>query len=201
VAALGAAVEVGALGRGSIDWAAVTDAHRFAVHHPGVVQASRVITDFGSPVVVDVLAAVTATLLWLRRRVGDALFVVTVRLVTMGADTLLKNAIRRPRPTLPHPLAHAFSFSFPSGHASGAASVYLPVVAVLATALPEFARRASVAAATLLCLAVAGSRVVLGLHYPSDVIAGLALGVMFTLLFVPLRTWRPDRKVATDARR
>jgi undecaprenyl-diphosphatase len=86
---------------------------------------------------------------------------------------------------LEHPLATATSFSFPSGHAAGTAAVYGVLALLLlradATAAPDRAlpRRvvpAAVAAILAFVVAVAVSRVVLGVHFPSDVVAGLVLG-------------------------
>ena len=201
IVALGLAVELGALGRGSIDGTAVADVHRYVLHHRGIAMASRVSTDFGAPLTVDVLTVISAALLWLRGRAGDALFVASVRVATLVVDTLLKESVRRPRPTLANPLAHAHGFSFPSGHASGAASVYLPIAVVLMTFLPGPRRRVVIGAATLLCIAVATSRVLLGVHYPTDVIAGLSLGALLMLLLVPVRGWRAGRGQPTGARR
>jgi undecaprenyl-diphosphatase len=184
------AVETGMFGPGSIDWRAVVNVHLFVLRHPAVADVSRVVTGFGSPWIVDAIAALAAIMLWWRGRAGDALFVAAVRVITLLTDVVLKESIRRPRPVLPHPLAHAHSFSFPSGHSSGAASVYLPLAVVLVSLLHGLPSRVVVAAASLLCLAVAASRVSLGLHYPSDVVAGVALGALVTCLLTPLRTWR-----------
>jgi undecaprenyl-diphosphatase len=129
--------------------------------------------------------------LWSRRRccwAGSsvrALVLVFARVVELGVETGVKFVVGRPRPVLEHPLATATSSSFPSGHAAGSAAVYgvlaLLLLRAATTAAPDRAvphRVAPVAIAGILvfAVAVAASRVVLGVHFPSDVVAGLVLG-------------------------
>src|SRR6185436_13364019 len=104
--------------------------------------------------------------------------------LSIAAFTVLKHSIQRPRPCEwgPHPLFHVEPpdrFSFPSGHTMAAAAAG----AVLALFFP-----ASAPACVLLALAIGASRVVLGLHYVSDVLAGAALGTLIGVsTFVVLR--------------
>lgn len=125
---------------------------------------------------VDIVAAVTTIALCLWGKFREAVFVAGVRLSALLVDSLLKPAVHRARPVLIHPVAHAHGFSFPSGHALGAASVYLPLALVLLAHHRSSVRWTGWFLAAAICLLVATSRVLLGVHYPSDVIAGLALG-------------------------
>jgi undecaprenyl-diphosphatase len=94
--------------------------------------------------------------------------------VSIGAFTVLKRSIQRPRPCElgPHPLFRVRPpdrFSFPSGHTMAACAVG----AVLALQFPTLAPVVG-----LLALGIGASRVVLGLHYVSDVVAGAVLGTL-----------------------
>jgi undecaprenyl-diphosphatase len=159
--------------------------HSWALGHPAAVDTAQVITTLGSPVAVDVVAALVVAALLLGGLLRPALVVVLARVVELGVETGVKFFVGRPRPVLEHPLATATSFSFPSGHAAGSAAVYgvlaLLLLRAAATAAPDRAlpRRVvpvAVAAILAFAVAVAASRVVLGVHFPSDVVAGLVLG-------------------------
>jgi membrane-associated phospholipid phosphatase len=188
VAALAGAVSTGMLDAGSVDAKVATDAHRLMLRHHAVVQACRAVTWSGSPLVVDLIVFVVAVVLWLAGRHAAAVYVVIVRAVVQGATLLLKLVIDRARPAFAHDLIHATGPSFPSGHASGAASTYLPIALVCCALMTRAGgRRAVMATSVVGCLAVAATRVLLGVHYISDVVAGLALGAAAATAFWPGR--------------
>ena len=100
----------------------------------------------------------------------------------MLLSTVLKISFNRPRPGVPH-LARVFTPSFPSGHATLSAVTFLTLGVLLARASRD--RRLKiyfVALAIFLTVAVGISRVYLGLHYPSDVLAGWSIGSMWAIL-------------------
>jgi undecaprenyl-diphosphatase len=80
---------------------------------------------------------------------------------------------------LPDPVAHASGFSFPSGHALGSAALYASLAVVATARVPMPAR---LVLAVLPPVVVAATRVLLGVHFPSDVVAGLFLGWAIALL-------------------
>jgi undecaprenyl-diphosphatase len=159
------------------DQAADSAAHVDVLAQPWLLAAARAVTTAGSSVVVNVIAAVVAVALLIARSWRAAALVLVARLGELASTTAVKDLLARPRPTLLDPVAHGAGFSFPSGHAAGAAAVYGALVVL---ALPHAARWAKallVAAGALLLCAVAASRVLLGVHYPSDVAAGAVLGL------------------------
>jgi undecaprenyl-diphosphatase len=171
------AVTSGALSGTSIDQRVAASSHRLVLHHHLFLTAARDITFFGSPLVVDVVTLVVAVVLLLRRRRRDAALVIVVRLATWALTNAIKAAVDRPRPHFATAVGHFAGSSFPSGHASGAASVYLPLAAVAVASIRSRYRGSAVlAGAVILCVVIGTSRVLLGAHYLSDVIAGLALG-------------------------
>ena len=163
----------------SIDLVWEVRVHRWVVAHPAVVTAARVVTAAGSPVAMNVLTAVAAVVFWARRHRAWALALVAVRSAELLLETLLKAVVDRPRPMFDAPLALASSSSFPSGHSAGTAAVVglLAFLVIESWRGPTVGRVLVALAGSAFALAVALSRVLLGVHYPSDVLAGLLLGL------------------------
>jgi membrane-associated phospholipid phosphatase len=133
------------------------------------------LTFLGSPFWLVCVGLVAVAWLLARRRPGDALFIAVAGLGSSAITNLVKVIVDKPRPgVLPH-LVTTSTLSFPSGHACSAAAVYTALGMVLTRARPRL-RRVAVVVAGLLAMAIAFSRVYLGVHYPTDVVAGLVLG-------------------------
>jgi undecaprenyl-diphosphatase len=99
-------------------------------------------------------------------------------LAVVGADGLqnaIKAIVNRPRPSVTH-LEHVTSSSFPSGHATESTAFLVALLALVYAARPGRARAAATLATAVLVCAVGTSRVYLGVHYPTDVAAGIILG-------------------------
>jgi len=123
--------------------------------------------------------------LLLLRRWHSALFLAGVLLSGIALSTILKQWIGRPRPQLVAHLDHASSLSFPSGHALNSTLFYLTVALIIA----QFLRRRSqrwilYGAAISLLLGTGISRIALGVHYPTDVIAGWVIGAAWLGLWL-----------------
>jgi membrane-associated phospholipid phosphatase len=198
---LAISVSAGWFGPHSVDDRIVRAAHRLTLRTHWTLTAAKAVTELGLPILVDALAALTALGLLLCQRFRAAGFVAAVRLATVFSTDRTKVALHRHRPVLPHPTVHASGYSFPSGHASGAASVYLPMAALLLSSRRTAVRRGAVVVAIALCVLVSISRVMLGVHFPTDVIAGVALGAAFTCVGAWLFAITPDRPEATDRSR
>ena len=143
----------------------------------GVAIASAV-SDLATPPVV---AAVLAVTLLLRRRRGEAPLLLGAPLGSFLSTELLKLLIHRPRPAVAA-VAIPSGFAFPSGHASGAAATCLTLALVLTQGQPAGRRAAWLALGAGIAVTVAASRVYLGVHYFSDVAAGLLWGTAWALL-------------------
>lgn len=163
-------------------------------------EAMRDLTALGSFSVLSILVVVIVLYLMLRGRVRTGLFlagsVIGGALVSSG----LKALFDRPRPALTD-ATRVFTASFPSGHATTSAVVYLTLGALLAGA--GAARRLRVfylVTAALLTIAIGTTRLYLGVHYPTDVLAGWAIGTAWALLCaLAYRLWlrpAPDREKA-----
>jgi undecaprenyl-diphosphatase len=148
-----------------------------------VESAVRDITALGGTVVILILTLSAAGFLLLSGKPGAALYVVVAIAGATLLSFLIKAGIERPRPDLfPHG-APVYTASFPSGHATGAAATYLTLGALLARFQPH--RRLKLYLLTLaaiLTLLIGLSRLYLGVHWPSDVLAGWTLGASWALL-------------------
>ena len=149
---------------------------------PGLTQLARALSWIGSPLVLTPAISCTAVALWLLRLRRDA----TLLLLGIGGSGLLDIALklhfRRVRPDVPWALASEHSFSFPSGHSVGAVVLYGLVTYLLWTYLPRAWQRGAVICAALLLIAgIGASRVYLGVHFPTDIAAGYAVGLMWLL--------------------
>lgn len=136
------------------------------------------ITQLGSVVVVYTLAVVeTAALLFLGRR-RDALYLAGVMIAAGVINNAVKFAVARARPE-PFFGELPSSYSFASGHALYSGCVYGVLGALIAAEMPKAWQRMTVLGATLALIGSIGlSRVYLGVHYPTDVIAGFALAAL-----------------------
>lgn len=165
----------------SLDQHADDDAHQAVTSSAALLDVSRGVTHLGDPTVVTALAALAALALWLAGRRTDAGYVALARVAAVVAGFVAKEAIGRARPHLAQPVASASGYSFPSGHALGSAALYLSL-ALVAARMWRRARAWLLVAAVVISVAVATSRVLLGVHFPSDVVAGLILGWAIALV-------------------
>lgn len=159
----------------------------------GVLTALKLLTPLGQlPIeAVVVLGAVA----WLLRRRPprrrSAIFLIATSLLGGAVNTLVKVAVDRPRPVVDHPVATAFGMSFPSGHAMSSTIVYGGLLVVFYRDVPRRGRPVVVAATVVLIAAVGASRLLLGVHFVSDVIGGFLLGLAWLLASVAaFHTWR-----------
>ena len=157
---------------------------------PWVEAMFRDLTSLGSPSVLSLVTIAVVGYLWLERNRGTAVFVAVA--VAGGAvlETLLKLGFARPRPELVSHLVDVKSFSFPSGHATMATITYLTLGVLLARVRER--RRMKLyllGVAILFALIVGVSRVYLGVHWPTDVLAGWCVGAAWALACWLVATW------------
>ena len=134
------------------------------------------ITWLGATLTVLSVTVALGVLEWLRRRrLAVLAFLVMVAVGQNLIANTVKELVDRPRPPVPH-LASSSGFSFPSGHTAAAAATWAAVALVLGRGRPLRVKAWLAAGAALVTVAVAASRVLLGVHWLTDVIGGAALG-------------------------
>lgn len=149
---------------------------------PWLTEAMRDITSLGSGTVLTLVTVIAlGCLIASSRYAGSCRFLFVVLLAQL-ANYGLKHFYGRPRPEIVPHLVEVNSKSFPSGHSTMSAVVYLAVAALLSSIITN--RRLKifvVLIAIFLSFIVGISRVYLGVHYPSDVIAGWAFGFVWAI--------------------
>lgn len=144
----------------------------------------KVVTFIGNTSSQVILAVILVALLyWKRWKVEAGFLAVSAVVAGLGIITF-KNIYDRPRPSIAH-LVEAHGFSFPSGHSMGTMMIIGALIIILSQRMSGFKR-------TLLQLILGGtiflvglSRIYLGVHYPTDVLAGFTLGYGFLNLLYP----------------
>ncbi len=186
-------VEGNSAGLRRLDAGARDSLHSFALDHPVFVSAMRVLSWLGNSATWWTIFAVAALWLLWRRLPRLAAFTALTPLLSSLLNNVVKELVHRARPVLPDPVAHASGQSFPSGHAQAAMVGYGVLVLVFLPALRGGWRRVAVAGAAFMVLAIGFSRVALGVHYASDVLAGFVLGAAWLVaMTAAVCAWRRE---------
>ncbi|CAM5347000.1 hypothetical protein SAVIM338S_01152 [Streptomyces avidinii] len=193
-AALGAAVAVAVLTAlvvarwgplMSCDGRVARALHAHAVTHPGFTHVVRVLSDwFWDPWTMRALAAAACLWLWWRGEVRCALRIALVTLVASVIQQGMKALVGRDRPVWPDPVVSADYSAYPSGHAMTATVVCGLLLWLVPRGAPHWPARTAAALAALSVLGVGFTRIYLGVHWLSDVLAGWLLGVVLVALAV-----------------
>jgi undecaprenyl-diphosphatase len=160
----------------------------YAGHRPALLAIARFFTALGEPTVLIGACLLCALWLWSTGRGRLGLTLLLVALIGRGLSEAQKYWIARVRPDIEPHLVVVKTSSFPSGHATSSMIFYF-ALAIALTARTRWNRSAA-ASAVLLSLLIGTSRVMLGVHWPSDVIGGWAFGMLWVLL-----TLRPAERL------
>lgn len=162
---------------------------------------ARDVTALGSGTILALLVMLVALAAWAMNRRVLAAFVLGACLSGIVLGHALKAAFGRERPPAEYHAVETFTSSFPSGHSLNAAVVFLTLSALIAQALRT--RRSAAFALSVgigLALVVGASRVYLGVHWPTDVLAGWAAGFGWAMLwFVAAALFRARQQRSTSA--
>lgn len=161
------------------DAAVARATHRAALAHPGVTEANRVLTDWvWDPWTLRALAALVAVWLLYSRAWRLALWLVLTAAVGTVLQQVVKSAVGRPRPVWRHPVDSAHYAAFPSGHvmtATVTCGVLLWILWLRHRGSGWWWTACAVSAVS--CVGVGFTRIWLGVHWLSDVVGGLLLGL------------------------
>ena len=160
---------------------------------------------------IDVTALGGFTLLWtfgfagvvyllMRKRRAEAGWIAASLIGSALINSGLKSVFHRARPDVVPHLAEVSTASFPSGHAMSAAAVYLTLGVMLAETDPRLMGRVFIMGfMTLLSVAIGCTRIYLGVHWPSDVVAGWCFGATWALIVFAANRWMRRASWVTPA--
>lgn len=164
-----------------LDESVVQDLHRRVRDRPALIATLRMISWLGKPLwLAAAVSAGSVYVFWRGRRRLAAYLIVTA--VGGGVvDTLVKLAVDRPRPDVSEPLVAAAGKSFPSGHAMSSVVTYGALLLVFLPALNRRGKTVAYISVVALVGAIGASRLMLGVHYVSDVLGGYVLGLAWLI--------------------
>jgi undecaprenyl-diphosphatase len=161
----------------SVDHHAATWLNSLVAGHPAVVRIIKAVTWLGSGGVLWALTGAAAVVLAIRRRWRLVIYLLVAGVGELILDPVLKALVGRLRPVVAHPIAHGNGDSFPSGHSLGSFVCYGALFLVFLPAVRGTWRRVFTVGIVALIAAIGISRLLLGVHYISDVLGGWALGL------------------------
>jgi len=166
---------------------------------PALQDAARDVTALGGVAVLTLLTGLTACFLLLDGKKRMALFVLASVASGLLVSSLLKDTFQRPRPDLVPQVGYVATSSFPSGHSMLSAVTYLTLGALLARSQSRIRHKAFfLLAAAFLSFLVGVSRVYLGVHWPTDVLAGWTAGACWAVLCWLAARWLQVHKTIED---
>jgi membrane-associated phospholipid phosphatase len=167
----------------------------FAREHSTFTTAMKVVSNIGSPTGWwIVLTPVFAWLLY-RRLPRLAAFLAVTALGSSLLNTLIKTTVDRARPTFPDAVATAHGMSFPSGHTQSATVGCGILVLIFLPLVPRGRRGWLYLGAALIIALIGFSRIALGVHYLSDVLGGVIIGVAWLLaMTAAFSAWRREER-------
>lgn len=193
ICALLAAIIVGALMTGvmtanpcitAIDNAVIA----VVVHHRQPLNSIvMAITNLGNPPIITIFSVLLAAYFLYRKQQRIVAFIATNMIVVNLANFIVKNIVQRERPFVQDhsitPLVHASGFSFPSGHSAGSVLLFGTIFILLGLMDRHTGwRRILRTLCILMILAIGLSRIYVQVHFPTDVLAGYALGTCGLML-------------------
>lgn len=161
---------------------------------PWFQEMARDVTSLGSYALLGLMLVIALGYLLLMRKRGAAAFLVVSVMSGQILSMILKDVFERPRPDIVPQAARVFTTSFPSAHAMVSAVTYLTLGLVFSRFVPDQRLRTYIVSlAIFLTLLVGVSRVYLGVHWPTDVLAGWCVGSAWAVLCWSIALWLQKR--------
>src|ERR1700729_1387134 len=161
----------------SADHGAATGLNSLIAGHPVAVRIVKAVTWLGSGGVLWTVTGTAAVVVAIRRRWRLAIYLLVTGAGVLTLDPVLKALVGRLRPVVAHPVAYGTGDSFPSGHALGSIVCYGALFLVFLPVTRGIWRRVFTAVIVTLIAAIGISRLLLGVHFLSDVLGAWALGI------------------------
>lgn len=168
-----------------VDFDTADSLHRYIVGHLGQVRLWEIITTIGGPTVLRIAALIAVVVVWFRGARRSAVLIAVTMIGAALLSGITKVLVARVRPVLTDPVDRASGGSFPSGHAlTSCVAMGLLLVIVLPLLSHRRWRVLLTVAAALVVVLVGFSRLILGVHYLSDVLGGWVIGLAWLLVVV-----------------
>src|SRR5262245_31417169 len=161
----------------SADHGAAAGINGLIAGNAALVAVVKAVTWLGSDGVLWAVVGAATVVLALRRQWRLAVYLLVTGAGALILDPVLKSLVGRLRPVVAHPIAHGTGNSFPSGHALGSIVCYGAVLLVFLPAARGRWRTAFIAVIVALVALIGISRILLGVHYLSDVVGAWAVGI------------------------
>ena len=172
---------------------AAASLHQAAAERPWLATSLKTVTQLGKPLFLGIATAAGAVYATWRGRRRLALYLVVTVIGGGLVDTAVKVLVDRPRPDIEDALVFASGKSFPSGHAMSSMVAYGALLLVFLPAFQGRWRLVPVVAACALVLLIGASRLLLGVHYISDILGGWVLGLAWlTGATAAFSIWRKE---------
>lgn len=153
------------------------------------------ITALGSPTVITLFTVSIVLLLLLIKNFPAAIY---LSLASIGAGIgtiLIKDILGRARPDVIPKLVEVSGQSYPSGHSFGASAFYFSVAIILSSYLPNYRIKAGLFLFACIWIGMIGlSRMYLGVHFPTDVVSGICLGISWSLLLAGIMSFWTNKR-------
>ena len=184
----------------SVDHGAAAHINALVAGHPALVAVVKAVTWLGSDGVLWTIIGVSAVFLAFRRRWRLVAYLLVTAAGALVMDPILKDLVGRLRPVVAHPIAHGGGNSFPSGHSLGSIVCYGAIFLVFLPAARGRWRTVFSTVIVALVALIGISRILLGVHYLSDVLGGWTLGITWLGLtaFAFELTRRAEGQPVTD---
>ena len=177
-----------------VDTAAARTLHNAIVGHTGWIRMLKVLTFVGTPQFLTGVVILVAIFLWRRHRYRLMAFLVVTAAGGGIIDSVVKILVNRDRPNLANPIIPLHGKSFPSGHAMSSTIVYGALLLIFFPVIPKRWRLPSIGGVFLLVAAIGVSRLALGVHYVTDVLGGVILGLAWlSASAAAFSIWREER--------
>jgi undecaprenyl-diphosphatase len=177
-----------------IDGEVANSLNRRVHDSPGAVRALELISWCGKPPVLWAIVGVAAVFALRQGAPRLTAFLLATTISGGVLSTIVKVLVDRPRPHVDHPIATAMGKSFPSGHALSSTVCYGAVLLAFLPVVPRRWRHVTVGLVAALVLAIGTSRLFLGVHFLSDVLAGYVLGLAWLAAATSIfEIWRVER--------
>lgn len=176
--------------------------NRYVHRHPAQVRTWKVFSAVGGPLTWRILAGIGAIALWLKHQRRQAVLVVVVMAGAAALSGLVKVWAGRVRPTVPFPIERVGGGSFPSGHALTSFTALALLIVLAWSRVHGWWRAVLVILAAVVVLAIGASRLMLGVHYLSDILGGWLIGGLWlTAVLAAARSRWADRIRLDDGER